>query len=440
MSALARYFFRKGIKVSGYDKTPTPLTNKLIEEGIEIHFEENLNFIPKEVDLVVYTPAIPQTHIELKFYKENNYLLKKRSEILGEITKNHFTIAIAGTHGKTTISSMVAHIMKHAGVEILGFVGGITQNYQSNIFTSDDFKAIVVEADEYDRSFLTLHPDISIISSMDADHLDIYGSKEYLTESFNLFANQTKENGTLIYKKDLPVSESLSINKHEYSANLNSYYFAENIRKVDDNYFFDFIENGNKLSEIKLITGAYYNIENSVAAISACLNYGIEIEKIKSAMAEYKGVKRRFDYKIKNENIIYIDDYAHHPEELKACISSVKRLYPNKKITGVFQPHLFSRTRDFADEFAKSLEMLDELILLDIYPARELPIEGVTSEMLLNKVNLLNKLSCAKDQLVDIINERNVEVLLTLGAGDIDQFVEPLKEVLSIKYQVSNKN
>jgi UDP-N-acetylmuramate--alanine ligase len=438
MSALARYFNARGKNVSGYDKTPTPLTQQLINEGIEIHFEENIKMLPEKIDLVVYTPAIPSTHTELKYFKENGYEIKKRSEVLGLLTKDNFTIAVAGTHGKTTISSMLAHIFKSSGINILGFIGGITQNYDSNFFNSENFKAVIVEADEYDRSFLQLHPDIAVISSMDADHLDIYGDKNYMLESYNLFAKQIKKNGKLIYKKSLPVAGNTGNPKYQYSAFAVADYYAERIKKNGAHYKFYFNSDELKNEEINLQTDAFYNVENAVAAIAVCLNFGLNIEQIKSALASYKGVKRRFEYQVKSDKIIYIDDYAHHPEELKACINSVKKLYPGKKITGVFQPHLYTRTRDFADEFARSLELLDELILLEIYPARELPIEGVSSKMLFNKVNINNKSSCSKEQLVDILKNKKTEIILTLGAGDIDQLVIPIKEMLLGKYKIKN--
>ncbi len=438
MSALARYFKARGKNVSGYDKTQTELTRQLINEGIEIHFKENIKMLPGKVDLVIYTPAIPSTHTELKYFKENGFQIKKRSEVLGLLTKDNYTIAVAGTHGKTTISSMIAHVLKSSDVNILGFVGGITQNYDSNFFNSENFKAVIVEADEYDRSFLQLHPDIAVISSMDADHLDIYGDRNYMIESYNLFAKQIKKNGELIYKKSLPVADNLNIGKYQYSASAVADYYAERIEKNGDYYRFYFNSGECKNEEINIRTDAFYNVENAVAAIAVCLNFCLNIEQMKSALINYKGVKRRFDYQIKSDKIIYIDDYAHHPEELKACITSVRKLYPDKKITGVFQPHLYTRTRDFADEFARSLELLDELILLDIYPARELPVEGVSAKMLFNKVSINNKLLCLKEQLVNILKEREMEIVLTLGAGDIDQLVCPVREMLIEKFGINN--
>ena len=367
MSALARYFKSLGKNVSGYDKTPTPLTNELMSEGIEIHFSDDLSkaeltfsdLSKKENVLVVYTPAIPTDHSELNFFKDNQYDLKKRSEVLGMITKSSFTIGIAGTHGKTTTSSMVAHILKFAGLNCTAFLGGITKNYNTNLLlgNNEGKKFTVVEADEYDRSFLALYPDLSIITSMDADHLDIYGDHSYMIESYRLFAGQLKDGGLLIHKKGLPLSD-LPLNKQTYSVNESADYCADNIKIVDHNYTYDWKSATSEINRLMSEMPGLHNVENSVAAIAVAKYLGIENDVIKSALASYNGVKRRFDYQLRLSNCVYIDDYAHHPEELRAFIASVKELYPGKRVLGLFQPHLFTRTRDFAEGFSKSLSML----------------------------------------------------------------------------------
>jgi UDP-N-acetylmuramate--alanine ligase len=441
MSALARYFKAEGKFVAGYDKTPTMLTDEMIDEGIEIHFEDDIHNIPSALrhkdlvlhnTLIVYTPAIPKDNAELNYFVANNFTLKKRSEVLGVITKHNFTIAVAGTHGKTTTSSMIAHLLKASGIDCTAFLGGISKNYQSNLLLSKESSEkniFVVEADEYDRSFLTLHPDIAIITSMDADHLDIYGDKKFLEESYRLFAQQVKPGGKLIYKKGLPLDD-LQINRSEYSLTDHGDYSASGIEIRHHQYHFNWNNSSMSIPDLSSEMPGMHNVENAVAAIAAVRQLGITPEKISAAFHSYAGVKRRFDYKVKTDQLVYIDDYAHHPEELRACISSVRELYPGKKITGIFQPHLYSRTRDFADGFAKSLSMLDALILLDIYPARELPIEGITSEVILEKVTIRDKMICAEEDVLEALSKRKIEVLLTLGAGDIDQLVSPIKNQL----------
>jgi len=436
MSALARYFNTMGVSVYGYDKTSTPLTEQLIKEGIKIHFEDDIKQIPKQTDLVVYTPAIPSDHKELNYFKENEYPLKKRSEVLGLLTQNYFTIAVAGTHGKTSITSMIAHILNHSEIKITAFIGGISKNYNSNLILNKETEIIVVEADEYDRSFLTLHPDIAVITAIDADHLDIYKTKKSLEESFYQFAGQVKKDGKLMVKGSIPLPVRFYNKKLNYSLEKGSEYYSENIRIKNHKYYFDLVSPSIILKDITLDIPGRHNIENAVAAFAVATLLNIDEQKIKSALESYKGVERRFDYKIKEKNIVFIDDYAHHPEELKAIISAVKELYAGKKVTGIFQPHLFSRTRDFADEFARSLELLDEIILLDIYPARELPLEGITSKMLIDKIAKKEKKLCSKDNLMEALNQRNLEVLLTIGAGDIDQLLEPIKNSLIAKYVI----
>lgn len=431
MSALARYFHRRGCLVSGYDRTPTPLTAELQEEGIEITFNDHQDAIPAAFKdpvkfhetLVIYTPAIPADNDILGYFRQYGFALKKRSEVLGIISRSMFTIAVAGTHGKTTTSTLIAHILKHSGHNCSAFLGGISVNYNTNVLFGDN-NVLVVEADEYDRSFLTLHPDIAIITSMDADHLDIYQDKLHMDESFRLFANQVSPNGKLIYKHGLQVDHpGLS-----YALEGMAYANGRNIRVEGGNYYFDYKDAEREIMNIRIGIPGWHNVENAIAAICTALHLGVSEEKIRSALSSFTGVKRRFEYIIRNKNLVYIDDYAHHPEELRACISSVRQLYPRKRLTVVFQPHLYTRTRDFADGFAEVLGMGDELIMLDIYPARELPIKGVNSRMVLDKVALGNKMICSKKELIKELKNRKLEVLLTVGAGDIDQFVEPLRK------------
>ena len=423
MSALARYFVAKGIKVSGYDKTETPLTNQLQNEGIKIHFEDNINLLDEDIDIVIYTPAIPSTHKEFLFFKDNNFTILKRSEVLGLITQNSIGIGIAGTHGKTTISTMTSHLLKQSDIDCSAFLGGISKNYQSNLLLSAKSEYVVIEADEFDRSFLKLEPQIAAISSIDADHLDIYGDKNELKKSFEDYIRKLKPNGILIYKKGLDLKIPENIRSFTYSLQQGSDFYADNIRIEDSAYVFDFYSENQNIKDIKMLYPGLHNIENACLAIAIALLCGVKQDEIKEAILSFQGVNRRFDVRIKSEKITYIDDYAHHPEELKACITSVRALYADKKITGIFQPHLFSRTRDFANEFAKSLELLDVVVLLDIYPARELPIEGITSEMLLGKIKNKEKYLLDKSEILNFIDEKSPEVLLTLGAGDIDQLV-----------------
>jgi UDP-N-acetylmuramate--alanine ligase len=430
MSGLARYFNHLGCTVCGYDKTPTRLTGELEHEGIKVVFEDKVDLIPvpfqtsDNATLIIYTPAIPKDSAILNFFKDQGFDLQKRSQVLGIISKGMFTIAVAGTHGKTTTSTMVAHILKASGIDCSAFLGGIASNYNNNVLFGTS-KVMVVEADEYDRSFLTLHPDISIITSMDADHLDIYGDHQHLTDSFKQFASQLKPGGKLIHRKGLPLDTG-----DTYSIDGDADAVAENIRVENGSFFFDFRNDKAVIKNIELGIAGTHNIENAVAAIQAALYLEIPASKIHDALISFRGVKRRFEYIVKTDKHIYIDDYAHHPEELRAAISSVKRLYPEKKLTTIFQPHLFTRTRDFVDGFAEVLDMSDELLLLDIYPARELPIEGVDSNMILSRMKLANKRICGKKESVEIIAAEKPELLLTVGAGDIDTLVEPLKQVM----------
>lgn len=431
MSALARYFAKRGCLVCGYDRTRTTLCAELEQEGIRISYTDEIASLPEAFlenapqTLVVYTPAIPATSALLNYFKEKSFVLKKRSEVLGIISAGQFCIAVAGTHGKTTTSSMIAHILKETGFDCTAFLGGIATNYNSNFLLGDN-DVVVVEADEYDRSFLTLHPDIAVITSMDADHLDIYGHSSHLEDSFRLFAGQLKAEGTLILKSGLPVGGGLT-----YGLNSRAAINGLDIRIEDGYFMFDFVAGEVSIMDIRMLLPGRHNVENAVAAIAAALSVGIEPEAIKQALGNFKGVKRRFEYVVRSAEHVYIDDYAHHPEELRACFEAVRALYPQKKLTVIFQPHLFSRTRDFADDFATVLSTVDDLVLLDIYPARELPIEGVNAQMLLDRITAPQKELCAKEAAAARIAEKQPELLLTVGAGDIDTLILPLKQILS---------
>lgn len=439
MSALARYFHTQGKKVSGYDKTPTELTDELIAEGISVHFDDDPERIPKEIledkegnrTLIIYTPAIPKDHREFTFLSNGGYSLKKRSQVLGMLTNSSFSIAVAGTHGKTTTSSMIAHILTSAGMNCSAFLGGITRNYNTNFLIGDPSKGkeyIVVEADEYDRSFLALTPDVTVITSMDPDHLDIYGSAAYMMESYHLFATQLKPGGKLFFRHGLPLQD-IHVDKSDYSISENGAFVGEHIEIKAHRYHFDWRGNNDVLHDLNTQMPGIHNVENAIAAVSVAKYLGISDEKIRHALKTYMGVRRRFDYQLSGK-IVFIDDYAHHPEELRACISSARDLYPGRKITGIFQPHLYSRTRDFADGFASVLSMLDRLILLDIYPARELPIPGVTSSIIFDHVGIKDKVLCSKEQALEELKKGSPDVVLTLGAGNIDQLVKPIREYL----------
>ncbi|KQN32561.1 UDP-N-acetylmuramate--alanine ligase [Pedobacter sp. Leaf41] len=431
MSALARYFAKRGQVVCGYDKTRTKLTETLEQEGILITYLDEAASLPcafldhHDDTLIVYTPAIPKDSKILNHFIDKGFSLKKRSEVLGIISKGMFCIGIAGTHGKTTTSSIVAHILKDTGYDCTAFLGGITSNYNSNVLFGKN-NVVVVEADEYDRSFLTLHPDIAVVTSMDADHLDIYGDKSHLDESFQLYAAQLKPNGTLYAYEGLPLS-----NSNSYAASATATAKAENLRVEGSKFVFDYTDNETQIKDISLMLPGRHNVENTTVAIAIALKLGIDADKIKQAVANFKGVKRRFEYVVNNDNQIYIDDYAHHPEELRACFDAVRQLYPDKKLTVIFQPHLFTRTRDFADDFAKVLSTADDLLLLEIYPARELPLEGIDSKFLLDKISLKNKQICGKDFVVQYVKDTKPELILTVGAGDIDTIIEPLKNTLN---------
>ena len=439
MSALARYFQSQKKRVSGYDKTSTVLTKTLEQSGIVIHYEDSVELAPKDVQLVVYTPAVPKTHKELLFYQEHGYTVMKRSEVLGLISSSSFNICVGGTHGKTTITTMIAHLLRDSGYGCNAFLGGISVNYNSN-FWSDERNVCVIEADEYDRSFLRLSPDVAVISSMDPDHLDIYGTEEALQDAFIEFGKKVKSGGLLLNKFGLKRGSELTADQHlTYSLqNESADVFALDIRMKDGSYIFDAVLKDGIIGNLVLNMGGMHNVENTVVAIAVAHYLGIDKEKIKAAIESFKGVKRRFEYIIKRKSFVFIDDYAHHPEELRALISSAKSLFKGRKCTVIFQPHLFSRTKDLADGFAKSLDLADDVILLPIYPARELPMEGVNSEMILDKMQDGQKRVMDKESLLKWIEQKYVpelnqefgDVLITAGAGDIDALVEPIRTII----------
>lgn len=431
MSALARYFKAQGKAVSGYDKTETELTKQLVEEGIAVHYTEDLDQAPKDAGLVVYTPAVPADHKELVFYRDNNYYLLKRSEVLGLITNSSFNICVAGTHGKTTISTMIAHILRHSGYGCNAFLGGVSVNYDTNFWSSPN-NVCVVEADEYDRSFLRLSPNIAVITAMDADHLDIYGTEEAMEDAFIEFSGKVKAEGLLLSKFGLKRGSELNAADHQtYSLqNDSADVHGANVRITQGSYEFDVMMKDFMLDNVRLNMGGMHNVENSIAAIAVARRLNIQAEKIKAAVEAFRGVKRRFEYIIRNNNMVFIDDYAHHPEELRALITGAKSLFSGKRCTVVFQPHLYSRTRDLASEFAKVLDLAHEVILLPVYPARELPIAGVSSNMILDRMYSDDKHLMTRDELLNWMSTHEVELFITAGAGDIDTLVQPLKEIL----------
>jgi UDP-N-acetylmuramate--alanine ligase len=435
MSALARYFKATGKDVAGYDRAHTSLTRELIDSGISIHFKDDIELIPADYlrssdTLVIITPAIPRDHKEVTYFKKNNFKILKRSEILGLIVNRKTNIAVSGTHGKTTVSTMIAHILSHSEVGCSAFLGGISKNFNSNFVFNEKSNYIITEADEFDKSFLRLFPNFTVITAIDADHLDIYGTKDELNSTFSQFVNQTKKGGKILAKKGLKLSLKYDYDYYTYTLTSNADFYANNISLNRDTYRFDVVTPSIKIKNLTLNNTGIVNVENAVAATAVSYLIGIDQETIRNALGKFNGISRRFDYIIKTKDLVYIDDYAHHPRELEAVINSVRNLYPGRKVTGIFQPHLYSRTRDFADEFAESLGKLDELILLDIYPARELPIKNITSKVIYDKVRLRNKELCDKKDLLKRIKNRHFEILMTLGAGDIDQLVEPIKKLL----------
>ncbi|WP_028891247.1 UDP-N-acetylmuramate--L-alanine ligase [Tenacibaculum sp. 47A_GOM-205m] len=430
MSALARYFSENGKVVSGYDKTPSPITKSLDQIGVEIHFEDAvknipISFLDKKTTLVVYTPAVPKNHKELNYFVNNGYTVLKRAEVLGEITKNTFCLAVAGTHGKTTTSSILGHIMQPENAT--SFLGGIAENYNSNLILGED-KVSVVEADEFDRSFLKLSPNIACVTSMDADHLDIYGENEMLQQSFVEFANKVSD--TLIVAKGLPL-KGLT-----YAVNEDADYKAFNVRVEVGKYIFDVQTPTSEIKDIEFHLPGNHNMMNALAALAMADVYGVPLGKIKVQLKSFRGVQRRFSYKIKTDDVVLIDDYAHHPTEIKAVAQSVREMFPNEKVLAVFQPHLFSRTKDFVDDFAEALSLFDEVLLLDIYPARELPIEGVTSSWLLDKMTLENKKLVSKEKLSDEVLKSESKIVTMLGAGDIGLLVEEVKNKIKEKHKI----
>ncbi|NMA73931.1 MAG: UDP-N-acetylmuramate--L-alanine ligase [Bacteroidales bacterium] len=438
MSALARYFLFHGKNVGGYDRTSTLLTEKLIDEGADIHFQDEIDSIPqifknKEDTLVIYTPAIPSNHMEFTFFQNKHFILKKRAEVLGLITQSYKGLCIAGTHGKTTTSTILAHLLHQSHIGCNAFLGGISKNYDTNLLLSKTSPYTVIEADEYDRSFHWLSPYITVITSVEADHLDIYGSERNYRESFEMFTSLIQPKGTLLVKEGLKLTPEVTqgVDIYTYSMDKGDYY-AENIKIEEGEIIFDFITPKGKIEKIQLGVPIAINIENSIAAMAVAMLIGVSIEEIKEGIKSYRGVDRRFDFQIKTPNLVFLNDYAHHPAEVKQSILSVKQLYPTKKITGVFQPHLYSRTNSFYKEFAESLSLLDKVVLLDIYPAREKPIEGVSSQLIYDALRTTTeKVLIRKEALLDVIKQEEVEVLITLGAGDIDTFVPEIKNILT---------
>ncbi len=430
MSALARYFVANGKQVAGYDKTPTEITKALEALGVSVHFEDDIKginsmFLNPENTLVVYTPAVPNLHSELNYFKTNNFQVLKRSKVLGEITKQTVCLAVAGTHGKTTTTSILGHLLNECQVPVTAFLGGISENYNSNLIINGT-EVTVVEADEFDRSFLTLSPDLACITSMDADHLDIYGDASELIKSFKDFSECIKPGGKLFVRNGLPL-EGIT-----YGIEDDSDYSAQNIKIENGSYVFDVKTPDGLYKDFKFNLPGRHNLSNAIIALAMAVEYGCSYKDLAKGLASYTGVRRRFTYQIKSEDFVFIDDYAHHPEEIKAVYQAVREMYPNKKVLAVFQPHLFSRTRDFIDEFAESLSKFDELLLLDIYPARELPIEGVTSNWLLNKIKNPNKKLVQKSELINEIKKSDANVVLTIGAGDIGEEVKHIKEAFSV--------
>ncbi len=437
MSALARYFNTKGFVVGGYDRTITKLTSDLETEGITICYDESVNFIPADfVDpkstLIVLTPAIPQDHPQLLYFRENNYKILKRAQVLGDITRQSKGICIAGTHGKTTTSTITAHLLYQSQVTCSAFLGGISNNYNTNLLLSKDSNLVVIEADEYDRSFHQLTPYMAVITSVDADHLDIYDTPEAFRESFAHFASLISPGGALIMKKGIDLQPELQkgVKLYRYSMDNGGDFYADKIKIAKGEIRFDFVTPTERIADVRLGVPVKINIENSVAAMALAWLNGVTAEELRVGISSFSGIYRRFNVVYKSEKVIYMDDYAHHPSELNASITSIRELYPGRKITGIFQPHLYSRTRDFAKDFAEVLSSLDELILLDIYPARELPIEGVSAENILSDVKLKNKTLCSKENLLPLLKEKEIDVLVTFGAGDIDRLVPLIKNQL----------
>ena len=437
MSALIRYFLSKGKKVAGYDRTSSELTERLITEGAQIHYEEDIDLIPEECKdkastLVVYTPAVPQGHAELTYFRENGFDIHKRSQVLGIITRSSKGLCVAGTHGKTTTSTMAAHLLHQSHVGCIAFLGGISKNYGTNLLLSATSPYTVIEADEFDRSFHWLSPWMSVITATDPDHLDIYGTKEAYLESFRHYTTLIQPGGALILHKGLEMQADVQpgVATYTYSRNEGDFH-AENIRIGNGEIFIDFVAPDTRINDIQLGVPVSINIENGVAAMALAHLNGVTDEEIRQGMNSFRGVDRRFDFKIKNDQVVFLSDYAHHPSEIKQSVLSIRELYKDKKITAIFQPHLYTRTRDFYQDFADSLSLLDEVILVDIYPARETPIPGITSKLIYDNLRPgIEKSMCKKEEILNILKDKNIEVLITLGAGDIDNYVPEIKKEL----------
>ena len=437
MSALARYFHTKGFRVGGYDRTESKITIDLQSEGIQVSFDESVAAVPDyflnpRSTLIVLTPAIPKDHPQLCYFETNGFTIKKRAEILGDITRSSKAICIAGTHGKTTTSTIAAHLLYQSQVSCNAFLGGIANNYNTNLLLSNDSNFVVIEADEYDRSFYHLSPYMAVITSVDADHLDIYGTADAFKEGFEHFTSLVRTGGTLLMRKGIDIQPKLQkgVKLYTYSMNDGGDFHAENIRTRNGEIYFDFVTPTDRIADVQLGVPIYINVENSVAAMALAWINGASEREISAGISSFSGIYRRFNTLYKSDKTVYMDDYAHHPSELRASISSIRNLYPDRKITGVFQPHLYTRTRDFAPEFAKALSLLDELILLDIYPAREEPISGVSSEMILKDVKLENKTLCSMENLLTLLENKELDVVVTFGAGDIDKMVPKIAEQL----------
>lgn len=454
MSALARYFHLQGHQVSGYDRTPSPLTEELQAEGIDVHFDDAPDRLPADIDLVIYTPAVPQELAEFQSLKASGVRMEKRSQVLGELTRGKRCIAVAGSHGKTTTTSMIAHLLSKAPCGCSAFLGGISKNFESNIWIDTKSDYVVVEADEYDRSFLQLHPYMAVITATDPDHLDIYGTHEHMLEAYLQFANQVDSDGHLFVKegifRTLDGEEFVEYGEHHHhdddeheahhsfhtpystytARGIEADYYAINVRTYNGNLFFDLRTPNGVLFDLELDGTALFNVENAVAACAVALSCGLDQYQLRQGLKTFAGVRRRFDYRIREKGLVYIDDYAHHPQEIASTLESIRYLYPDKRLVGIFQPHLYTRTRDLADDFARVLGTLDELIMMPIYPAREKPILGVTSSMVLRKVDSMSKYLCTPDQVLELVPALCPDVVVTLGAGDIDRLVPRLEKVL----------
>ena len=445
MSAIARFFHQRGDRVSGYDRTESPITRQLIEEGIAVHYDDNPALVPDDTDLVVYTPAVPVETAEYQHVIQKGFPLKKRSQVLGELTRGKKCIAVAGTHGKTSTSSMIAHILNHTDMGCSAFLGGVSKNINSNVLVNNKSEYVVVEADEYDRSFLQLFPYCAVITATDADHLDVYGNRDNMVEAFRQFAAQVDSEGMLVLKQGVSLHpgeqedhdhhhtavEGVTAAITNYTAHgIEADYYPWNVRNYNGNIYFDLRTPKGVLYDVELPNASLYNVENAVAAAAVVMTLGVNEYQLRNGLKTYTGVQRRFDYRIKTDNLVMIDDYAHHPQEIAACLDSIRYLYPGKRVVGVFQPHLYSRTRDFADQFAEVLSTLDELVMLPIYPAREKPILGVTSSMVLRKIDSMSKYLCTPDQALDLVPALCPDVVVTMGAGDIDRLVPRLEERL----------